>query len=176
MIKSENILSMQSNVCLAVLCLSDREVYYGELAEILSCSEEEVKAYLYELSEYLAPSCLYLSMTEKSVTILVKPEYVEKVPSNVITTGQKLSNQAYEVLAIVAMKQPCTKQEIDKVRGVDSEKVLQSLINAGLIKKLCNIQSQGSPALYSLTEKCIHAFGFSSYQEMVEQLKNEVQN
>jgi len=169
--KDKNTLSKQANLCLAALCLADREVYFSELAGEISCSEEEVKAYLYELSEFLQETCLYLSMTDKSVTIFVKPEYIGKLSKQFKTAEQRLSPQAYEVLAIISMKQPCTKQEIDRIRGVDNEKVLQRLINAGLVKKLCNISTQGSPTLYCLTEKCIHAFGFSSYEEMAETIK-----
>ena len=173
--RDRNTLSEQSNLCLAIICSTEREVYFSELADALACSEEEVKAYLYELSEFLKQTCFQLSITNTSVTILIKPEYIKKIPKKIIPVEQKLSNQAYEVLAIIAMKQPCTKQEIDKLRNVDNESVLQSLINAGLVKKLCNIQSQGTPALYCLTEKCIHAFGFTSYEEMVESIENLTQ-
>ncbi|WP_051345785.1 SMC-Scp complex subunit ScpB [Thermodesulfovibrio yellowstonii] len=158
-------LSVSSNLILAILALADREIYFEELAEVLGCSREEVRLTLHELKQYLAPSSLEVSVTEKSATLTVKPEYLKRLPERFLARKLELSGSAVETLAVIALKQPCTKQEIDSVRGVDSEKTLETLEKHGLVSRVI-LPSQGRPALYVLTERCIHAFGFKSYEEM----------
>ncbi len=170
----KNILSQLSNKILATLFVSDREVYLSELANKFNTTEQEIKLCVYEIANYLEPSSLKLSITEKSVMLTVEKEYLEYVPKEIVFQTQ-LSEQALETLAVIIYKQPCTKQEIEQIRGVDCEKTIQTLLNTGLIKKIATISQTGNPVLYSVTEKCVHAFGFKSYEDMLQWIKTKVE-
>lgn len=151
--RERNTLSHLSNCILALLATTDREIYIEEIATKFSVSKEEALLHIYELKEYLSHSSLDISITNQSVMLVIKPEYAKEIPQE-YKKHKQLSTQAFEVLAVICLKQPCTKQEIDQARGgIDSEKVLQSLCDAGLVKKICSLNSQGSPVLYSLTEQ-----------------------
>lgn len=170
----KNTLSQLSNKILATLYASDREVYLSELANKFNTTEQEIKLCIHEIVNFLEPSSLKLSITEKSVMLTIRKEYTECVPKE-ITSQTQLSNQALETLAVIVYKQPCTKQEIEQIRGVDCEKTIQTLLNAGLIKKIATVSQVGNPVLYSVTEKCIHAFGFKSYEDMLEWIKTNIE-
>lgn len=167
-----NTLSLLSNKILALLFLSNKEIYYSELANNFNTTEQEIKFCIYEINNFLEPSSLTISITEKSAMLIIKNDFIEFVPKN-ITYQSQLSEQALETLAVIIFKQPCTKQEIEQIRKVDCEKTIQSLLNAGLIKKIATINQTGNPVLYSVTEKCIHTFGFKSYEEMLGWLKKQ---
>lgn len=66
---------------------------------------------------------------------------------------EKLTPAALEVLAIVAFKQPITKGEIEKIRGVDSSFVVQSLLEMGFVKSAGKKEVPGRPALFRTTPK-----------------------
>lgn len=169
----KNILSPLSNKILATLFLSNKEVYFSELTEKLNTTEQEIKLNIIELNKYLEPSALIISITDKSALLMVKKEYVE--PKDISETSPvQLTNQALETLAVIIYKQPCSKQEIEKIRKVDCEKTLQTLINIGFVQKIAVMNQPGNPILYSVTEKCIHAFGFKTYEDMLEFIKNKI--
>ena len=67
-------------------------------------------------------------------------------------------------MAIVVMKQPVTKAEIDNIRDADSEKVMRTLIKGELIREVCRLREPGSPAMYGITDNCLHRFGVKKYE------------
>ena len=79
---------------------------------------------------------------------------------------KKLSQAALEVLAIIAYKQPVTKAEIDSIRGIKSDRVLEGLTTKGLVKNLGRSEAVGRPVLYGTTEEFLKNFGFSSLREL----------
>ena len=78
----------------------------------------------------------------------------------------KLSRAALEVLGIVAKKQPVTKIEIDKIRGVDSSGVVSVLIDRELIKIIGEKEVPGRPYLYSTTNTFLEVFGLMNINEL----------
>ena len=81
---------------------------------------------------------------------------------------KKLSQSALEVLAINAYKQPVTKSQIDAIRGIRSDRVLESLMKRDLIKELGRSDSVGRPYLYGTTRQFLELFGFESLAELPE--------
>ena len=81
---------------------------------------------------------------------------------------KKLSQSALEVLAIIAYKQPVTKSQIDAIRGIRSDRVLESLMKRDLIKELGRSDSVGRPYLYGTTRQFLELFGFESLAELPE--------
>ena len=81
---------------------------------------------------------------------------------------KKLSQSSLEVLAIIAYKQPVTKSQIDAIRGIRSDRVLESLMKRGLIKELGRSDGVGRPYLYGTTRQFLELFGFESLSELPE--------
>jgi segregation and condensation protein B len=75
--------------------------------------------------------------------------------------AKRLSTEALEVLAIVAYRGPCTKQTVDKIRGVDSSSSLKTLINNQLIEI-----KAGRPLKYATTDKFLEVFGLNSLADL----------
>lgn len=90
--------------------------------------------------------------------------YIEKLCK--ISKGKGLSSSAFEILAIVAYKQPITKGEIDFIRGVNSDKAITSLIDRTLIEVKGKLKKIGNPSVYGTTEMFLKAFGFSNIREL----------
>ena len=86
-------------------------------------------------------------------------EYINKKP-------YRLSRAGLEVLGIIAKKQPVTKIEIDKIRGVDSVGAINVLIERELIKVVGEKEVPGRPYLYSTTELFLEVFSLNSIKDL----------
>jgi segregation and condensation protein B len=78
----------------------------------------------------------------------------------------RLSQAALEVLAIVAYLQPATRPQIDRLRGVNSDGALRSLLGKGLVEELGRLETPGRPILYGTTPDFLQSFGLSNLAEM----------
>ena len=72
---------------------------------------------------------------------------------------QRLSRGAMETLTICAYKQPCTKDDIDQVRGVDSSHFIRTLLDRKLIEVSGRSEAPGRPMIYSTTDTFLEVFG-----------------
>jgi len=79
---------------------------------------------------------------------------------------RRLSRAALEVLSIVAYKQPVTKSEVDAVRGVNSNEVIASLLERGLLRIAGRSNTIGKPLLYATTEEFLRIFGLGSLDDL----------
>ncbi len=79
---------------------------------------------------------------------------------------KRLSRPALETLAIVAYRQPLTRGDIEKIRGVDCTPTLKTLMERGMIKIVGYSSAVGQPALYATTEEFLHVFGLSGLPEL----------
>lgn len=84
------------------------------------------------------------------------------------TKSKGLTHSALEVLAIISYKQPITKSEIDYIRGVKSDKALQSLLDRQLIMEKGRLEKIGKPIIYGTTESFLKTFNFTSLKELPE--------
>ncbi|NLC65776.1 MAG: SMC-Scp complex subunit ScpB [Clostridium sp.] len=82
-----------------------------------------------------------------------------------INERQSLSKGALECLSIVAFKQPVTRVQIDEIRGVNSDYVIQKLAEKEIIKEIGRLDSPGRPIIYGTTDDFLIQFGFSSLDE-----------
>lgn len=81
---------------------------------------------------------------------------------------KKLSQSALEVLAIVAYKQPVTKGEIEAIRGIRCDRVMDGLIKKELVCEKGRADTVGRPILYGTTDVFLKNFGFSSIKDLPE--------
>lgn len=81
---------------------------------------------------------------------------------------KKLSRSAMETLAIVAYKQPVTRGEIESVRGVKCGRIMEGLLQKGLIKEMGRSEAIGRPVLFGTTELFLRYIGIESLEELPE--------
>ena len=93
-----------------------------------------------------------------------------------------LTDAALETLSIIAYKQPVTKIEIEKIRGVNSDRSVNKLVELELVKEVGRLDAPGRPMLFGTTEEFLRTFGVGSIdelpvisEEMVEQYKEEAE-
>ena len=93
-----------------------------------------------------------------------------------------LTDAALETLSIIAYKQPVTKIETEKIRGVNSDRSVNKLVELELVKEVGRLDAPGRPMLFGTTEEFLRTFGVGSIDElpvisedMVEQYKEEAE-
>ncbi len=79
-----------------------------------------------------------------------------------------LSTAAMETLAVVAAKEPVTRAEIERIRGVSAGRILASLMEKGLVEERGREDSLGRPILYGTTKRFLAAAGLSDVKELQE--------
>jgi segregation and condensation protein B len=91
-------------------------------------------------------------------------EYIQSLLEN--TVNKSLSTAAMEALSIIAYKQPVTKVEIERIRGVKCSQVVKGLLDKGLIKETGRLDKPGRPVVYSTTDEFLRHFGLTSIDEL----------
>lgn len=82
------------------------------------------------------------------------------------TTRKKLSRSALETLSIIAYKQPVTKGDLEKIRGVSCDYALQKLLEKELVSIIGRSDAPGRPLLYTTSEKFMDYFGIESLKDL----------
>lgn len=91
----------------------------------------------------------------------------EKYISNIVKKSEKnLSNSSLETLSIIAYKQPITRAEIDKIRGVKSQSTIDSLLDKKLIKENGRLDKIGKPIIYVTTDLFLKYFNITSLDQL----------
>lgn len=90
-------------------------------------------------------------------------KYFEKV---ITKSEKKLSTSTLETLSIIAYKQPITRAEIDKIRGVNSQSTIDSLLAKGLIEENGRLDKIGKPIIYITTTQFLKYFNISSLDDL----------
>ncbi len=120
---------------------------------------------------------------DNAFQMCTKTEYYESL-IKVASQPRKyvLTDVLLETLSIIAYKQPITKIEIEKIRGVSSDHAVNRLVEYGLAKELGRLDAPGRPMLFGTTEEFLRTFGVQSIDELpvisedlLEQFKDEAQ-
>lgn len=137
------------------------------IAEIAGVSESEVKAVIDELNlEYRANARAFeIKEIAGGFQIYTLPKYAEWVGA-LHKRKERLSKAALETLAIVAYHQPIIRANIEKIRGVDSTWILDSLLQKNLIKTCGRLPSPGRPIKYGTTKEFLRYFGIRDISEL----------
>ncbi len=98
--------------------------------------------------------------------------YIKKLYKNRFMT--RLSRPALEVLSIIAYKQPITKQEVEAIRGVNSDGVYHTLLERKLIKIAGRKDSPGRPLLYATSREFLQYLGINSLEDLpkIDEIKS----
>ena len=120
---------------------------------------------------------------ENAFQLCTKTEYYDEL-IKVASQPRKyvLTDVLLETLSIIAYKQPITKLEIEKIRGVSCDHAVNKLVEYGLAKELARLDAPGRPMLFGTTEDFLRSFGVQSIDELpvisedlVEKFKDEAQ-
>ena len=98
------------------------------------------------------------------VTYSENYEYIRKLCTPV--KKRKLTQSALEVLAIIAYRQPVTRGEIESVRGIKCERVIDGLVKKGLVKEAGRSNSLGRPILYATTDEFLRYMDIESIADL----------
>ncbi len=100
------------------------------------------------------------------VTFSENEIFIEKLCTPVRV--KRLSQAALEALAIIAYRQPVTRSEVDSIRGIKSERVIDGLLDKGLIEVTGRSDGIGRPLIYATTKEFLKKFGFESLKDLPE--------
>ena len=152
----------------AVLFAAGEPVSVAELADLLQLDKPQV----WELVSELKQSCeaesrgLMLREIAGCFQLVTKPVYYNVLLGLGRKKEVKLTNASLETLAIVAFKQPVTRAEMEAIRGVKVDGVLNTLLDLGLVAEAGRKKALGNPILYATTEKFLMVFGLNSLEEL----------
>lgn len=155
----------------AILFTMGESVEINRLAEIIEMDGKAAQSLLEEMQEEYRQrdGGIQLLMLDKSVQLCTRKELYEyiiriaKAPRKIT-----LSEPALETLAIVAYKQPITRVEIEKIRGVSCQHSIDRLIEYDFIQELGRLDAPGRPILFGTTEQFLRSFGLESLAQMPE--------
>jgi len=153
----------------SLLFVTGEPLDLNEIARIAGCSYEAAKVILDEMAEnYQKPDRgIRLITMDGSYSLATKPEnssFVEELLGS--SFRQSLSQAALETLSIIAYRQPVTRVVIDEIRGVKSERAINSLLEKKIIKECGRLEAPGRPILYSTSEEFLKYFGLGSLKEL----------
>ena len=112
-------------------------------------------------------SGMEITQLEDSYQMCTKAAYYENL-IRVAATPKKqvLTEVVLETLSIIAYKQPVTKMEIEKIRGVKSDHAVNRLVEYNLVYEVGRLDAPGRPALFATTEDFLRRFGVGSVQDL----------
>lgn len=147
----------------------DEGITVKELAKIMDISQKAVEHLLEELKyDYEHASRGIMIMQSHDVYHLTtKPEHSEYYKRLVESPqSSRMSQAALETLAIIAYKQPITRSEIDEIRGVKSDRPIQTLLARSLIEEVGRREGVGRPILFGTSKEFLTYFGLTSLAEL----------
>jgi len=151
----------------AILFVSPEPITATQISTLLELTPREVKNALEELESHYQGRGIRLQYHKKKIQITSAPEAAPILENMLeLETTSTLSQAALETLSIVAYQQPITRPQVDSIRGVNSDGVLRTLLNKGLIDDVGRAEGPGRPILYSTTTEFLKHFGLSSYEEL----------
>jgi segregation and condensation protein B len=153
----------------ALLFVTDEPLPASRVAKLLEAPESEVTAELRELSaEYAADERGFqLREVAGGWRLYTHPAFHPVIERMILSWDtRRLSQAALEALAVIAYHQPVTRQGINAVRGVNSEAVLSSLVEKGLVREVGRDRAQGNAVLYGTTRTFLEKFGLNDISEL----------
>ena len=153
----------------ALLLVSSDPVSASTLAQALGIAPGEAASLLAELKvEYEeANRGFQLREVAGGWRLFTHPAYHDQVEAFVLSWDtQKLSQAALETLAVIAYHQPVTRETVKGIRGVNSDGVISSLVDKGLVREMGRDPQRGQAILYGTTSAFLEKFGLRSTKDL----------
>ncbi|MDE6911217.1 MAG: SMC-Scp complex subunit ScpB [Lachnospiraceae bacterium] len=153
----------------AVLFAMGDSVELSRLNHVLEIPEKEIREVIARMNEKYKKQDrgIYIVELEDAVQLCTKPELYEylikvaKAPRKYV-----LSDTLLETLSIIAYKQPVTRLEVEKIRGVSCDHAVNRLLEFNLIQELGRLDAPGRPLLFGTTEEFLRTFGVKSLGDL----------
>ena len=133
------------------------EVDFEDLQEAVVCLQKEYRSARHGIS---------LMEVAGGFQFRTKQDYAGYIKKFCKTVSLVLSPTAMEVLAVIAYRGPIAKNDIDKIRGVDSSYIVRSLMEKGLIRISGRSKQLGRSSLYETTKKFLEIFNLSALSDL----------
>ncbi|MCI1497974.1 MAG: SMC-Scp complex subunit ScpB [Coriobacteriaceae bacterium] len=153
----------------AILLVSSDPLSAVGLAKILGIQPGEAAGVLAELSAEYADANRGFQLREVAGgwRLFTHPAYHDIVERYVLSWDtRKLSQAALETLAVIAYHQPVTREGVKAVRGVNSDSVISSLIEKGLVRELGRAPEHANAIVYGTTRAFLEQFGLRSLKDL----------
>lgn len=152
-----------------ILFAMGESVAIKEIAEALGEEENTIKEIIDEMKVYYASKerGIQIVSLEGNVQLRTKDEYYDDL-IKIASAPKKnvLSDSVLETLSIIAYKQPVTRTDVEKIRGVNSDFGINKLLEFGLIKELGRLDAPGKPLLFGTSEQFLRAFNVDSIEDL----------
>jgi segregation and condensation protein B len=153
----------------ALLFVSDEPVSAARLARVIEVAPSEVEGVLVELAQEYKESDRGFQLREAAGgwRLYTHPAHHDAIEAYVMSWDtRRLSQAALEALAVIAYHQPVTRAGVNAVRGVNSEAVVASLVEKGLVREVGRDKNQGNAILYGTTRAFLEKFGLRDISEL----------
>jgi segregation and condensation protein B len=150
----------------ALLFVAERPLSRREIAALAGVDRETVDARLGDLEVSLRERGIRLLVSGDRVELATSPSAGALVARYVGADAVRLSPASLETLAIVAYRQPVTKAAIERIRGVDSDYTIRTLLHRRLVAELGRADGPGRPILYGTGFDFLERFGLTSVEEL----------
>ena len=155
----------------AVLFAMGESVEISRLAEVIEEDVRTTKEILGGMEERYGREDRGITLTrfENAVQLCTKSDMYEYLV-RIAKTPKKLSltDAVLETLSIIAYKQPVTRMDIERVRGVSCDHAINKLLEYDLIRELGRLDAPGRPLLFGTTEQFLRCFGVENLEELPE--------
>ncbi len=150
----------------ALLFVAERPLGRREIASQAGVDRATVDARLGDLEVSLASRGIRLVLSGDRVELATAPEAGALIARFVGADAVRLSPASLETLAIVAYRQPVAKSAIERIRGVDSDYTIRTLLHRRLVVELGRSDAPGRPFLYGTGFEFLERFGLTSLEEL----------
>jgi segregation and condensation protein B len=150
----------------ALLFVAERPLTRREIAVLAGVPADIVDARLGDLEVALSERGVRLVTSGERVALATAPEAGALIARYVGVDAVRLSPASLETLAIVAYRQPVTKSAVERIRGVDSDYTIRSLLHRRLVVELGRSDAPGRPILYGTAFEFLERFGLTSLDEL----------
>ncbi|HEY8437636.1 MAG TPA: SMC-Scp complex subunit ScpB [Candidatus Limnocylindrales bacterium] len=150
----------------ALLFVAEKPLTRREIAAIAGVDRATVDARLGDLEVALAARGIRLVISGERVELVTAPEAGALIARYVGADAVRLTPAALETLAIVAYRQPVTKSAVERIRGVDSDYTIRSLLHRRLVVELGRSEGPGRPFLYGTGFEFLERFGMTTLDEL----------
>lgn len=152
----------------ALLFVAGEALSIPQLAKLLRAEESEVASALQQLEADYSERGIVIREVAGGYRFASSPLARSVVEAYLLPAKTTLSTPALEALAIVAHIGPVTRSEIEAIRGVNSDSVVSTLLDRGLIAETGRKDVVGRPMLYKTTPFFLESFGLRSLDDLPE--------
>jgi segregation and condensation protein B len=152
----------------ALLFIAERPLSAAEMGELAGLPRLQVEATLSALAARLDEDGrgIRLQHQDDAWQLVTAPEVGAQLAAYAAREEARLSTAALEALAVVAYRQPCTRADVERVRGVDSDYVIRSLLHRRLVAEVGRRDTPGRPVLFGTTFTFLERFGLTSLDDL----------